>query len=632
VGGSNTRIHCFSSSHFFDHQSHSFCRTTSGNATLSKYSINTLKTIQFKDISENDSNTMDKKRKALPLPRRSPRHVERILEQQSKQTARRNIVLSPVKERTTQKKHPVGRQELETLITKDGSEEDSVKNCDLSSSSTETEDPSILKNSKKVNKTVTNTADMNSDTSDSSNCGSSTALLSSNKPSKPVSKKAKSKSFQAKNRIEARKNKMLLSQASAGRGKDFSESEDYYIAKAFVSTSENPIKGADQTSIKFTNEMHKKFCSMVALDQKTFPERKPFHVFTRYQKHIRPSMNIYLKHYKFYKENCRSGWNEDDIIKAASEAYLEETGKAFKFVKCLPVLINHPKFAVIINPTLATAVPGVKKTPKKGNGNKGAVTSATKQKAKNETDTTDNILVCDTNSDVIPIDITIQTNNISSGMGGQLKRPIGVKAAKKAMSKDRNEKTLNVAARKLEALETTAKNGSVVAAYFKKKMLRDDMALQRSYYVDMYNMAKDMGDTSGQQEYYMKLKELNRSPTNYEETSIASAKIDTDVISLSTDYANNYTTDQDTMTKDDGRDKITKATITSDNEQTLECTVERERLNQEENYKEDVAAAINSFIELEQHLNVVQQKAGETQKTLEDNILIREHTVDLSKV
>jgi hypothetical protein len=138
-----------------------------------------------------------------------------------------------------------------------------------------------------------------------------------------------------------------LIKAGGKRGPNFIDADDKVLCKAFMSVSEDPIKGADRRKDEFWEEISQKFNSLL-VDEANAEDlvllRDATNCRNRFMKLILPGMNKFMKHYRAAYEPLKSGWTEDMYIQRACELYEEQHGHAFKFTHCVTTLKQMPRF------------------------------------------------------------------------------------------------------------------------------------------------------------------------------------------------------------------------------------------------------------------------------------------------
>ncbi|KAF5791366.1 putative glutathione transferase [Helianthus annuus] len=122
--------------------------------------------------------------------------------------------------------------------------------------------------------------------------------------------------------------------------------EEEALAKAFIGTSDNPVKGNNQPGDGFWSKVLTKFLAM--MDQG--PYRDIDSVSSKWRK-LNSTVNRFCEEYnKLYTSDRRSGWNDEDVFKMALEKYKQNNhGSNFPHVRAWMVLKNDPKWAPIPN-------------------------------------------------------------------------------------------------------------------------------------------------------------------------------------------------------------------------------------------------------------------------------------------
>ncbi|KAJ0753217.1 putative glutathione transferase [Helianthus annuus] len=93
--------------------------------------------------------------------------------------------------------------------------------------------------------------------------------------------------------------------------------EEEALAKAFIGTSDNPVKGNNQPGDGFWSKVLTKFLAM--MDQG--PYRDIDSVSSKWRK-LNSTVNRFCEEYnKLYTSDRRSGWNDEDVFKMALEKY-----------------------------------------------------------------------------------------------------------------------------------------------------------------------------------------------------------------------------------------------------------------------------------------------------------------------
>ncbi|KAF5792825.1 putative glutathione transferase [Helianthus annuus] len=121
--------------------------------------------------------------------------------------------------------------------------------------------------------------------------------------------------------------------------------EEEALAKAFIGTSDNPVKGNNQPGEGFWSKVLAKFLAM--MDQG--PYRDLDSVSSKWRK-LNSAINRFCEEYnKLYTSDRRSGWNDEDVFKMALEKYKQNHGSNFPHVRAWMVVKDDPKWAPIPN-------------------------------------------------------------------------------------------------------------------------------------------------------------------------------------------------------------------------------------------------------------------------------------------
>ncbi|KAJ0944188.1 putative glutathione transferase [Helianthus annuus] len=121
--------------------------------------------------------------------------------------------------------------------------------------------------------------------------------------------------------------------------------EEEALAKAFIGTSDNPLKGNNQSGEGFWSKVLAKFLAL--MDQG--PYRDLDSVSSKWRK-MNTSINRFCEEYnKLYTSDRRSGWNDEDVFKMALEKYKDKNGTNFPHVRAWMVVKDEPKWAPIPN-------------------------------------------------------------------------------------------------------------------------------------------------------------------------------------------------------------------------------------------------------------------------------------------
>lgn len=446
---------------------------------------------------------------------------------------------------------------------------------------------------------------------------------------KSVLKSSATKSFQSNNRKVAKAKKLEASPSRfKNKGRNFSEEEDLFVAKAYVSATENNIGGADQSSLVFQQSMANKFNLLCQQSGQSVTEhRTPSNLYVRWTKQIRRDTVLFLRHYKTHQENPGSGWNNKDIMDAAMEDFKTENGKAFRFPKCVPILLNCAKFAVILKTTRQV---------------KPYIRFQRKQPPYT-------IEVVDNSMEEAAIEASIEnipTNDMTSGMGGNLPRPMGVKAAKAEkrntaipVSKDTNEE------RQVIALEATAKAGAALVQAMNERTKQNSTQSKIDLFLKLLDTSKELKDDNIRDRCYNKLLELafKESGTHTDQPETTTNKknnIDVTDIDEDLEEAKLETKDEMSETKDETTDESYKV-------KTVDHDIAKNNYDKTDQNKEDIPIIANDKEQMQISEKERMQMSGsrinnsvvtdfailedgyqDTQFTV-DNIMMRENTTEL---
>lgn len=136
----------------------------------------------------------------------------------------------------------------------------------------------------------------------------------------------------------------------------FDPVHDKLLCIAFLSASEDPIVGTNNSSDEFWMEVFTKFQLLFKNEDETkgTTMKKWTHVSmkNRWQKKIQPTVNVFNAYYRNTKKETKSGWSDEDYIQDAITKYEEKEGKEFGYRLCCDVLWKSPKFDPINVPTI----------------------------------------------------------------------------------------------------------------------------------------------------------------------------------------------------------------------------------------------------------------------------------------
>ena len=134
------------------------------------------------------------------------------------------------------------------------------------------------------------------------------------------------------------------------RGGRFSTTCSLYLTKAFVHVTQDPKKGAEQRSAVFWDHVFEAFgviCKDEKLPAEEWQHWKPGSLNTRWRVHILPALNNFNACYRRLKKEKKSGWSDEDFMKASIADYEKRHGK-FTLEECLPVAWNLARFDPLI--------------------------------------------------------------------------------------------------------------------------------------------------------------------------------------------------------------------------------------------------------------------------------------------
>ncbi|XP_021992668.1 glutathione S-transferase T3-like [Helianthus annuus] len=134
-------------------------------------------------------------------------------------------------------------------------------------------------------------------------------------------------------------------QASKPKAIKWTPIEEEALAKAFIGTSDNPVKGNNQPGDGFWSKVLTKFLAM--MDQG--PYRDIDSVSSKWRK-LNSAINRFCEEYnKLYTSDRRSGWNDEDVFKMALQKYKQNHGSNFPHVRAWMVVKDDPKWSPIPN-------------------------------------------------------------------------------------------------------------------------------------------------------------------------------------------------------------------------------------------------------------------------------------------
>ena len=147
----------------------------------------------------------------------------------------------------------------------------------------------------------------------------------------------------AKNQVVEEAGKVYIKpEADFKPGGHFTEEEDIYISKAWVSCTTDPIIGAQQKGEKFFKSVHEKMYLLYNEGAEVaIQNQRPWDsIRNRFQKTIAPMVQKFNAYYKQAVEQNESGWTTEMYIETAMNVWERMEGKPLKFATCTRVL--HP--------------------------------------------------------------------------------------------------------------------------------------------------------------------------------------------------------------------------------------------------------------------------------------------------
>ena len=170
------------------------------------------------------------------------------------------------------------------------------------------------------------------------------------KPPVAPKKKSNNKSKKAAAKV---KEEVATAAAAAIRGKkNYTEEEDLFLCRAYVSVSTDPTVGTNQKGEDFWNKVALKVSDLKNTEsevQIVGCHRTGESIMNRWQRQIMKAVNKWNKYYKEHKDVNPSGWNEEKFIEAANDSFLQFEGHPFKWAHCIPTLHQLPR----MNPLMA---------------------------------------------------------------------------------------------------------------------------------------------------------------------------------------------------------------------------------------------------------------------------------------
>jgi No apical meristem-associated C-terminal domain len=298
----------------------------------------------------------------------------------------------------------------------------------------------------------------------------------------------------------AKKSKVQVKmEAINKRPPNFTSEEDVLISRAFVHVSENPTVGVDQKAADFWRHVQNVFQALykdadVQVEDEGRFGRDSQAIRNRFQRHIQREVQRWNSFYKNIKQKKRSGAREEDIIKAATEEFLDIEGKPFWFENCVPILQEMPKFDPMVAEYVDEELPS--------EDDKDGAAMETRK-------------------------VAPKVNQISAPMGAGKVRPIGSKTAKKVLLKEYSDAAFAATA----SADATARTESMKQMADATKKLAESIKTGSSIQnlMKMAEMYINVGDLAQGKSLLEKAKSLQLSQDdkeeNNEDSSTGSASI-----------------------------------------------------------------------------------------------------------
>jgi len=237
--------------------------------------------------------------------------------------------------------------------------------------------------------------------------------------------------------------------------RNFGNIEDQLLCRAYVNVSCNPIKGTDQKRNAFWESIKTKYEELYVSENVTEDgpkeERDWEALANRYQKKIQPEMNLFMPFLKRVYGCPPSGVPKEEYPNIAATDFHEHYDRPFKFLHCVAILKQLPKF-----------------DPESGVDEEAII----------EIDDDDD---GEDDGDKKPSAKPSATNKIGNPMGANMARPIGQKAAKKALAakpvEDAKAAALSNLATSHARLATVAENQSDMEYLFTEFKMYQDLGM-----------------------------------------------------------------------------------------------------------------------------------------------------------
>ncbi|RLO05381.1 hypothetical protein DYB28_005322 [Aphanomyces astaci] len=126
-----------------------------------------------------------------------------------------------------------------------------------------------------------------------------------------------------------------------GKGSKWSQHEDAQLARSWVCTSEDPIKGTDQSKDKFWSTIHEHWSSALGQDDRTIQALKNrWSIVSR-------SAQKFIGYVAQAKSRRASGNTDEDVMQAALALFLSLEHEVFQQVAAWRTLSACPKWQVL---------------------------------------------------------------------------------------------------------------------------------------------------------------------------------------------------------------------------------------------------------------------------------------------
>lgn len=141
--------------------------------------------------------------------------------------------------------------------------------------------------------------------------------------------------------------------------RNFTEEEDYFIAKSYVMHSEDAVNGSNKKGKNLWKEIKATFDKMIKEDCDCYHEdmltRSPDTLQNRWQRHIQNPMTKFNAIYRKVYEEDHSGWGMNDYYEESRHRYTIFHKSGCKLPKRVWEYLsqNYPKFDPLVDPEVA---------------------------------------------------------------------------------------------------------------------------------------------------------------------------------------------------------------------------------------------------------------------------------------